>query len=728
MSVQPASRLLQYEFRRFKGKSRLALIFVLLIPFLYGCIYLHANWNLYANIDEVQVAVVNHDKPVEFQGRTIAAGQMFEDGLREEPTFDWQFLGGDDAKAQQGLSDGDYYMIIEVPEDFSSNLVSAGSYDAVRASLTLYRDDANGFIIGTLTSKADDALSRTLDSTVSEAYFKALFVSIEQIREQLTTASTGAAQLDSGLAQAATGVSQLNDAVTSIDTSGMQAQLDALNSGLDDVDASMQTMAGAVGTMRDGAGDLAGVSNTVINGASNVESSLAPINDFFQNQLPNMQGDAVELGDINAALVAGENGGLVTELSGDLSGATVAAQRLLVSHPELATDPNYQDLVSQLASATILHAEIHSKVTAQATLIAGLKANLDPTLLQAAANAAQSASDTLNNATAQLQTGVSKIETGMTQADGATAQLYAGVSALRATASDVMAQAPKLISGVVQLTNALGQLNTAMPQLSSGAHELAEGLSAGVSQIPSLSENQQETLSSVMASPVDIEQVVYHDAKYYGRGLAPMFFSIALWMATVSMFLVIRTISGRALTGRASFLRTTLFGCGPVAVVAVASAMILGFGVWVLLGLDPVHPWLYLLLLVVASLCFTSLAYALRVLLGSPQTAVFLVALIVQLPACGGTFPVSMLNAFYQGLAVISPMRYSVDAFRVAISGGNPAVYWGSVGVLAGILACATVAIGWLIRRRMFFEMRDIHPPMVTSTSTADYAFSVRPR
>ena len=78
---------------------------------------------------------------------------------------------------------------------------------------------------------------------------------------------------------------------------------------------------------------------------------------------------------------------------------------------------------------------------------------------------------------------------------------HAGVSALRATASDVMAQAPKLISGVVQLTNALGQLNTAMPQLSSGAHELAEGLSAGVSQIPSLSENQQETLSSVMASP-----------------------------------------------------------------------------------------------------------------------------------------------------------------------------------------------------------------------------------
>ena len=36
------AKLLKYEFRRFKGRSRLALFFVLIIPLLYGGVYLHA--------------------------------------------------------------------------------------------------------------------------------------------------------------------------------------------------------------------------------------------------------------------------------------------------------------------------------------------------------------------------------------------------------------------------------------------------------------------------------------------------------------------------------------------------------------------------------------------------------------------------------------------------------------------------------------------------------------
>ena len=41
-------RLVQFEFRRFKGRSKLGLIFILVIPLLYGGIYLHANWDLYS--------------------------------------------------------------------------------------------------------------------------------------------------------------------------------------------------------------------------------------------------------------------------------------------------------------------------------------------------------------------------------------------------------------------------------------------------------------------------------------------------------------------------------------------------------------------------------------------------------------------------------------------------------------------------------------------------------
>ncbi|MFT0847516.1 YhgE/Pip domain-containing protein [Actinomycetaceae bacterium L2_0104] len=728
MSLQPASRLLRYEFRRFKGRSRIALVFILLIPILYGGIYLHANWDLYGHIDSIKVAVVNHDEPTTFQDKEISGGELFEEALHDNPTFDWQFLGQDDAKAQEGLSNGEYFMVIEVPKDFSKNLVSAGSFRPARATITLHRDDANGFIIGTLTGKAEDALSKTLDATISEAYFKALFVNIDGMKGKLTEAADGSQQLDSGLSQAADGVKQLNDAVTNVDASGLQQKLDSVDAGISGVDSGLHALMDAAGTMRQGVGEMTGIGTTVSNGATNVRNALAPVTDFFENRLPSLQGDAVELADLNASLVGGADSGLVVDLGGNLSAASRLTGNLLADHPELADDPNYTSLVNELSLASEVHADVQGKVTAQATLTAGLKVNLDPTLLQASGDAAKAAADTLDQAAATLSSGSAKVSEGLDEADAAMATLNGGIDTLRVATTDFMAEAPELVNGVLQLTNAIGQLNTAMPQLSDGAHTLAAGLADGVKQIPSLSDDQQDSLSSVMSSPVDIQQNVSHDAEFYGRGLAPMFFSIALWIACVSIFLVVRTISGRALTGRASALRTAFFGYGPVAVVAVLGALIMGFGVWLLLGLDPVHPWLFTLLLIVAALAFTALAYVVRLVFGSPQTAVFLVALILQLPASGGTFPVAMLTPFYQAVAVISPLRYSVDAFRVVISGGNLAVFWGSTAVLAGILAVSLLLIWRLVHRRKVFSMRDLHPPMVTSNTTADYAFSVRPR
>lgn len=175
-------------------------------------------------------------------------------------------------------------------------------------------------------------------------------------------------------------------------------------------------------------------------------------------------------------------------------------------------------------------------------------------------------------------------------------------------------------------------------------------------------------------------------------------------------------------------MRLAFFGFGPVATIGLCGALIMAVGTWLLLGVDPIHPGLYVLVVAIASLSFMALGYAVRLLIGSPQTAVFLILLILQLPACGGIFPVSMLAPFYQIISVVAPMKYSVDALRVAISGGNLGIYWISCAILAGILAASLLVIRHLVKKRQIFRMRDLHPPMVTSTSTADYAFSVRPR
>ncbi|MEO7127131.1 MAG: YhgE/Pip family protein [Nakamurella sp.] len=107
-----------YELRRFgSAMQRVAILFPVGIPLLYGALYLWSNWDRYGRLDQVPVAVVNLDQPVTVQGKTVDAGAQFVDQLRDERLFDWQFTDADDARS--GLAEGRYYLTITVPKDFS---------------------------------------------------------------------------------------------------------------------------------------------------------------------------------------------------------------------------------------------------------------------------------------------------------------------------------------------------------------------------------------------------------------------------------------------------------------------------------------------------------------------------------------------------------------------------------------------------------------------------------
>lgn len=726
--MRSINHFLRYEFRRFKGVPRVALVFILLIPLLYGGIYLGANWDLYGNIDEIKVAVVNKDKPASFDGNEIDGGAQFVEALKDRPVFDWQFVDSED-EAKEGLRKGDYFMTITVPETFSSNLVSAGNYNPKRAVITMRRDDANGFIIGSLTGKAEDALAKTLDSTVADAYFRAMFGSLDQIRQGMEDAADGAAKLDNGLDQVESGVAQMHDELLAASgkTKGLTDAAQGIEQGLDEVGASADQVAQGASQLRNGASTIGNAGVAVSGNLRAAAAQVDPLVDHALEQLPKLRNQAGQLVQAHAEINS-DDGGLVVELNHHVDGARTRATKLIASHPELAKDADFVALIHELDGALDSRTALTAKLDQAATLSAGLNLQLDTSGLERAARNAQSSLDQARKSAADIDDGVATLQAG---ADTVDQGLQSGREALRGIgqqARSVASSVPQLVEGVVRLTDGVGRLNTAMPQLSDGAHQLATGLQDGVKRLPQLSDSERDQLAVAMSSPVDLEQIVDHDAKYYGRGLAPLFASLGMWILCVSGFLVVRTISGRALTGRGNPLRIAATGLVPICAIALCAAWIMGLGLWFLLGLDPVHPGLFLLLLTVASLAFMALAYVFRVIMGSVQTALFLVWLIIQLPACGGTFPVQMLPPLFQFLAPLSPMWYSVTAFRVTISGGQLSTYWMCMGAMAVMLVVSVLGSVLLVRRRQRFRMRDLHPPMVTSSSTADYAFSVRPR
>ncbi len=236
--------LARFELRRFRGvMPRVALLFILLIPLLYGCIYLAGNWDPYGRLGHVPVAVVNHDEPTSVNDERVAAGEDFVASLHRESTFD--FIDTDEADAEKGLQEGRYYLVITVPREFSTDLVSGQTNDPQRAKIMLQRNDANGFVIGTITNSAQTSIAKAIDETAVRSYFEAVFTNLATIREGMTQASDGAAQLDAGLATAHDGSKQLRDGAGKAATGA-----NALASG------AAQLNTGAT-TARDGANQLA---------------------------------------------------------------------------------------------------------------------------------------------------------------------------------------------------------------------------------------------------------------------------------------------------------------------------------------------------------------------------------------------------------------------------------------------------------------------------------------
>ena len=98
---------------------KVVLAAIIVIPMLYSGIFLGSMWDPYGNADKIPVAVVNEDNKVTYNGSSLHIGEDLVANLKKAKEMDFCFV--DAAKASQGLKDGSYYMIITIPENFSSN-------------------------------------------------------------------------------------------------------------------------------------------------------------------------------------------------------------------------------------------------------------------------------------------------------------------------------------------------------------------------------------------------------------------------------------------------------------------------------------------------------------------------------------------------------------------------------------------------------------------------------
>ena len=533
---------------------KIVLCAIMIIPMIYACVFLGSMWDPYGQTDQLPVAVVNKDKEVEYNGSTMDIGKQLSDKLAKNDSMDFNIVSS--SKAQKGLKDGKYYMIITIPENFSKNATTLLDDDPQTMMLTYTTNPQTNYVATKMDESAMAKVKAEISSTVTKTYSKILFKNVKTLSKGFKTAAEGSQKLSDGVNTAKDGNATITENLNTLASSAL-----VFNDGADSLVKGLSAYTKGVSTAKAGAQQLDNNSATLNNGAAQLKAGSSQL-------LSAVQAAEKQLGDgINAS--AGQLNTLtssnkqIEESSKQLSAALTKIQGAIDSNnlvendaqaakkvdgmistlsTTISTMNNNAAQLNQLAAAEKKQAEqlqatqpqaaqeLMLKATSHATQAATLQQvasqlsssiNTDDlkqlsTLLngnaavlknQTAANAktqqllasSQQLATANNTAVGSLVTNLKTVQANMKGTSnsvgmvGAVSQIDEGLGTLQSGLKTYT-------GGVKQVNNGLGTLASNNKTLNSGASQLADGalkINSGSNQLAAGSATLGEGLTTI---------------------------------------------------------------------------------------------------------------------------------------------------------------------------------------------------------------------------------------
>lgn len=533
---------------------KIVLCAIMIIPMIYACVFLGSMWDPYGKTDQLPVAVVNNDKEVEYNDSTMDIGKQLSDKLAKNDSMDFNIVSS--SKAQKGLKDGKYYMVITIPENFSKNATTLLDDDPQTMMLTYTTNPQTNYIATKMDDSAMAKVKAEISSTVTKTYSKILFKNVKTLSKGFKTAADGSQKLNDGVNTAKDGNATITENLNTLASSAL-----VFNDGADSLVKGLSAYTEGVSIAKAGAQQLDNNSATLNNGAAQLKAGSSQL-------LSAVQAAEKQLGDgINAS--AGQLNTLtssnkqMSESSKQLSAALTQIQGAIDSNnlvendaqaakkvdgmistlsTTISTMNNNAAQLNQLAAAEKKQAEqlqatqpqaaqeLMLKATSHATQAATLQQvasqlsssiNTDDlkqlsTLLngnaavlknQTAANAktqqllasSQQLATANNTAVGSLVTNLKTVQASM-KGTSTSVGMVGAVSQIDNGLSTLQSGLKTYTGGVKQVNNGLGTLASNNKTLNSGASQLAEGalkISSGSNQLAAGSATLGEGLTTI---------------------------------------------------------------------------------------------------------------------------------------------------------------------------------------------------------------------------------------
>ena len=317
--------------------------------------------------------------------------------------------------------------------------------------------------------------------------------------------------------------------------------------------------------------------------------------------------------------------------------------------------------------------------------------------LSAGATGVQGGAATLASATGRL-VGSADAGTGLATLDAKSHELASGaeglatgLGTLSTGATDLATGASAVSDGAADASTGAAALASGLAQLQTGSASLADGLTSGAEAIPTYTDAEADTLSTVAADPVELDKQRSNEVPATGYALAPYFMTLALWVGALAFYLMFAPLKKSLLARDWPAWRIALRSYLPGALMAATQSLLVVLMVRFGVGIEPANLAGLAGIVLLTSLTFVAINQALIALMGPVGRFVALVLIVFQLASAGATYPIQTTPDLFQTVHSWLPFTYAVQAFRSLIAGGSIGV-GPAVGVLSvWLLAALTV-------------------------------------
>lgn len=175
-------------------KLFISIIAVLFMPIIYCGIFLWAFWDPYDQLDQLPVAIVNEDKGANFQGEPLNIGKDMIENIKDNKELNWDVVSK--AIAEKGMEEQKYYLLIEIPKDFSENAMTILHEKPKKLAIRYVSNKSLNYLAGTIGDGAIDKIAKDVSTHLTESYIKSMVtqwksvsIELENANEELTSSS-----------------------------------------------------------------------------------------------------------------------------------------------------------------------------------------------------------------------------------------------------------------------------------------------------------------------------------------------------------------------------------------------------------------------------------------------------------------------------------------------------------------------------------------------------------